>query len=163
MKITVSQLRTIIREAVKRAMTDEEAVVPGHPPYGDYPTVSDKREAQHLGDGIWAGGYLDEEDLDEDELEESSSSPSSVAATAGAKVAGLNVAGAGRQAVTTAKNSSSLMKVAAASSALLEDDDLDEEDDLGEASSVRQDKPKPYQKVVKDALPITQSLLKDYK
>jgi hypothetical protein len=66
MKITLSQLRSLIREAVKKSIEDEEAVIPGRPMY-DNPNVSAK-SAQKIGDGGWPGGYLDEDEeaLDED-------------------------------------------------------------------------------------------------
>ena len=60
MKITLSQLRSLIREAVKKSIEDEEAVIPGRPMY-DEPHVSAK-SAQKLGDGGWPGGYLVEDD-----------------------------------------------------------------------------------------------------
>jgi len=65
MKLTVSQLRRLIREAVKAHLTDEEAVIPGKPVYDD-PKISQK-DAAKLGDGAWPGGWLDEEELDEEE------------------------------------------------------------------------------------------------
>lgn len=68
MKLTVAQLRTLIREAVKSHLTDEEAVIPGRPVY-DEPNISQK-DAAKLGDGAWAGGWLDEEDLDEETPDE---------------------------------------------------------------------------------------------
>jgi hypothetical protein len=68
MKITLSQLRSLIREAVKKSIEDEEAVIPGRPMY-DNPNVSAK-SAQKIGDGGWPGGYLDEDEEALDEFED---------------------------------------------------------------------------------------------
>jgi hypothetical protein len=68
MKLTVSQLRRLIREAVTAHLTDEEAVVPGRPVYDD-PKISPE-DAAKLGYGAWPGGWLDEEDLDEESSDE---------------------------------------------------------------------------------------------
>jgi hypothetical protein len=62
MKITLTQLRSIIKEAIKLQLTDEESVVPGKPFYDD-PTVSPE-DASKIGDGIWFEEKL-EEDIDE--------------------------------------------------------------------------------------------------
>ena len=69
MKLTIAELKQIIREAVKAHLTDEEAVVPGLPVYDD-PEISPE-DAAKLGYGAWPGGRLDEEDLDEESYDES--------------------------------------------------------------------------------------------
>ena len=69
MKLTIAELKQIIREAVEAHLTDEEAVVPGRPVYND-PEISPE-DAAKLGDGAWPGGWLDEEDLDEESSDES--------------------------------------------------------------------------------------------
>lgn len=69
MKLTIAELKQIIREAVEAHLTDEEAVVPGRPVYDD-PEISPE-DAAKLGDGAWPGGWLDEEDLDEESSDES--------------------------------------------------------------------------------------------
>lgn len=67
MKLTIAELKQIIREAVEAHLTDEEAVVPGRL---DDPEISPE-DAAKLGDGAWPGGWLDEEDLDEESYDES--------------------------------------------------------------------------------------------
>lgn len=69
MKLTIAELKRIIREAVAPHLTDEEAVVPGRPIYDD-PEISSE-DATKLGDGGWPGGWLDEEDLDEESSDDS--------------------------------------------------------------------------------------------
>lgn len=62
MKITLAQLRSIIKEAIKAQLTDEESVMPGKPVY-DEPTVTSK-DASKIGDEIWFEEKI-AEDIDE--------------------------------------------------------------------------------------------------
>jgi len=68
MKLTVAELKTLIREAVEAHLEEEGTFPPGR--WGADGPLSPKK-AQKLGDGIWAGGSLDEEDLDEESYDES--------------------------------------------------------------------------------------------
>jgi len=60
MKLTVAQLRRLIREAVKAHIEDEASFPPGR---WEADGPLSPKEAEKLGAGVW----LDEEDLDEEE------------------------------------------------------------------------------------------------
>ena len=64
MKLTIAQLRRLIREAVKAHIEDEASFPPGRWE-ADGPLSPEK--AGKLGPGVWPGGVLDEEELDEEE------------------------------------------------------------------------------------------------
>jgi len=64
MKITMSQLRRLIREAVSAHLQDE-GDVPGQPRY-KHGEPLDPKDLDRLGPGIW-GHELSEDDLEEEE------------------------------------------------------------------------------------------------